>query len=71
MGTLNIIRVINVVTWVISDVIRGSDRVVVSSKKGSQSVFTIGLQSHQNVVIIGRQGRTKVMKGSHMSQRIA
>jgi len=77
-----LIEVVNVVTWVISYVMRGSHKVVVSRNRGRQSVFTtrclgrqsfftIGLQGHQNVVTIGRQGRTKVVKGSHMSRKIA
>jgi len=75
------IEVINVITWVVSDVIRGSYKVVVSRKKGLQSVFTIspwchqgvfaiGLHGHQNAVTIGGQGHTKVVKSSHMSQKL-
>ena len=82
MGTMNIIEDVNVITWVISDVMWGSHKVVISRKTGCQSVFaiscwarqsvfTIGLHGRQNVVTIGRQGRTKVVKGSHLSQKIA
>jgi hypothetical protein len=79
---MNTIEVVNVITCVVSDVMWGSHKVVVSRKKGRQSVFpishqgrqsvfTIGLPGRQNVVTIGRQGCTKVVKGSHMSQNIA
>jgi hypothetical protein len=82
MGTMNTIEVVNAVTWIVSDVMWGSHKVVASrkmvrqsvftiSRQGRQSVFTIGLQGRQNVVTIGRHGRTKVVKGSHMSQKIA
>jgi hypothetical protein len=78
---MNTIEAINVITWVISDVMWGSHKVVVSCKTGRQcvftiscwgrqSVFTIGLQGCQNVITVGRQGHTKVVKGSHMSQKI-
>ena len=80
MGTMNIIEVVNVVTWVVSEVMRGSHKVVLSRKggpqsvftvshPGHQSVFTIGLHGRQNVITIGCQDHTKVMKGSHMSQK--
>jgi hypothetical protein len=67
-GTMNTIEVINVVTWVINDVMQGSHKVVVSRKRGHHSVFTIGLHSCQNVVTIGHQGRTKVVIGSHVKK---
>ena len=81
MGTMTIIEVVNVVTWVVSYVVWDSHKVVVSRKRGCQSVFTsshwgsqsvfaIGLQGCQNVVTIGRHGRPKVVKGSH-SRKIA
>ena len=81
MGTINTLEVVNAVTWVISDVMRGSHKVVASCKTGRQSVFiisrqgrrsifTIGLHGHQNVATIGHQGRTKVVKGSHVSQKL-
>ena len=49
------IEVVSVVTWVISDVMRGSHKVVVSRKRSRQSVFTIGLHSHRIVVTIGHR----------------
>ena len=78
---MNIIEVVNVITWVISDVMSASHKVVMSRKRGCQSVFatchwghqsvfTIGLHGHQNVVTIGHQGHAKVVKGSHMSQKM-
>ena len=66
----------------VSDIMQGSHKVVMSRKKGRQSdfttshrghqsVFIIGLRGHQNVGTIGCQGHMKVVKGSHMSQKIA
>ena len=71
MGTINTIEDVNAVTWVISDVMKGSHKVDASRKMGHQSVFTIGLQGRQNFITIGHQGHTKVIKGSHMSTKIA
>ena len=81
MGTMNTIEVLNVVTCVVSDVMYGSHKVVVSHKigcqcvftishRGRQSVFTIGLHGRQNGITIGRQSHTKVVKGSHMVEKL-
>jgi hypothetical protein len=56
MGTMNIIEIVNVVTWVVSDVMRGRHKVVVSHKKGRQSVFTTSCQGRQSFFAIGLQG---------------
>ena len=65
------IQVVNVITWVVSDVMLGSCKLVMSRKRGRQSVFTTSLHRRQYVITIGHQGHTKVVKGSHMSQKIA
>ena len=88
MGTMDsqhqylwFIEVINVAMWVVSGVIRGSQKVVMSRKRGHQcvfttshwshqSVFTMVLWGHQNVVTVGCQGHAKVVKGSHMIQKM-
>jgi hypothetical protein len=81
MGTMNTIEVANVITWVISDIMQSSHKVIVSHKRGHQSVFTISHQGHQsvftiglsgrqNVVTIGCHGHTKAMTDSHMSQKL-
>ena len=81
MGRMNTTEV-NVVTWVVSDVIQGSRKEVMSCKmgrqsvfiishRGHQSVFTISLHGRQNIITIICQGRTKIMKDSRMSQKIA
>ena len=68
MGTMNTIESVNAITWVTSDVMRGSHKVVASLK--IKSVFTIGLQGCQNFTI-GHQGHTKVVNGIDMSQKFA
>jgi hypothetical protein len=72
-----LIEVINVVTRVIqgshmvaTSLNRGCQSVLTTSHQGHQSGFTIGLQGHQNVTTMGCQSHTKVMKGSHMSQKL-
>ena len=60
-----------VVNKVVMSCKRGHQSVFTISCRGCLSVFNIGLQGRQNVVTIDHQGHTKVVKGSHMSQKIA
>jgi hypothetical protein len=52
-----LLKVINVVTWVVSDIMRGSHKVVTSCNRGCQSVFTTICQGRQSVFTIGLRGR--------------
>ena len=47
MGTMNTIEVANAVTWVVSDVMQGSHKVVATRKMGRQSVETLLLVGQQ------------------------
>jgi hypothetical protein len=82
LATYFTLLVIHVVTWVASDIIRGSHKVVMIHNSGHQSVFNLslrcrqsvfthGLQGRRNVITVGHRGHTKVMKGSHTSQEIS
>ena len=69
-----------VITWVVSVIMRGRQEVVISRSTGRQKDFTTSCQGRQKVFIKSHQGRQSVItrsckghqmvvKGSHMQKK--